>query len=57
MKFKMNTNPKKAPVFHVKTGLRAGVEEWQEDEAWIAANWDKVENFFNKFQARFGTNV
>lgn len=48
-------NREQAPVLRLQTGLRAGGPN--SDEALIAANWDKIESWFNNLQAKFGTNI
>jgi hypothetical protein len=49
----------KTPTFHVQTGLRAGAPNT--DEMLILKNWDEIRssigNFFDRFRAKFGTNI
>jgi len=49
----------KIPTFRVQTGLRAGGPN--SDERLILKNWDEIrgsiENFFNRFRAKFGTDI
>jgi len=48
-------DPGKTPRLQLQTSIRAGSPN--SDEAWVAANWDRIEQWFNGLQARFGTNI